>query len=283
MEERIIEPPRAAARHLGSILAFRGVLDHLELIASLTRREISSRYRGSFLGFCWPVLQPILLLGVYTFVFSTVFGARWPGIYANDLVGYAVVVFSGLVTFNIFAESIRPAPMLLVKNRNFVTRVVFPLEILPIVQVAAAVVHAAVGFLVLLAFLLISGAPLHWTIGWIPAVWLVFAIFSLGVTYLVSTVSVFVRDIEPMIGIAVVGLFFGSAIFYPIERLPDSLQTIIRAIPTAAAVDLTRGLLLLGEAPDPKSLVGALVVSFSTLLVGYAVFMAAKRRFADAL
>ena len=283
MEERIIEPPRAATRHLGSILTFRGVLDNLELIASLTRREISSLYRGSLLGFLWPILQPVLLLGIYTFVFSTVFGARWPGIYANDVAGYAVVVFSGLVTFNIFGESIRSSPRLLLKHRNFVTRVVFPLEILPVVQVATALTHAMAGFAVLVIFLLVTGAPFHWTALWIPLVWVPFALFTLGMSYLISTLSVFVRDLEPLVGIFVMGLFFGSAIFYPIERLPDALQTIVRMIPTAAAVDLTRSLLLLGRIPEPGAVLGALAGSLATLVVGYAVFMMAKRSFADAL
>ena len=282
-EERIIEPPRLIPRRLGSIATFSGVFGNLELATSLTRREISARYRGSLLGFCWPILQPILLLGVYTFIFSTVFGARWPGVYEDDLVGYAVVVFSGLVTFNIFGESVRTSPKLLLSNRNFVKRVVFPLELLPVVQVAAAVVHAGAGFLVLLVFLVLSGAPLHWTACWVPVVWLVFAIFSLGVCYFLSTLSVFLRDLEPVIGILITGLFFGSAIFYPIERLPEVAQTLVRTLPTGAAVDLTRSLLLLGELPGPEAFLGALAVSFAFLFVGYALFMKAKGSFADAL
>ena len=283
MEERIIEPSGLVPKHLGQILAFQGIFGHLELVAGLTRREIASRYRGSWLGFCWPVLQPLLLLGVYTFIFSTVFGARWPGVYESDLIGYAVVVFSGLVTFNIFAESVRTAPRLIVANRNFVQRVVFPLEILPLVQVGAALVHAAAGLVVLLVFLVASGAPLHWTACWVPLVWLVFAIFSLGVGYLIATASVFVRDLEPLVGIVITGLFFGSAIFYPIERLPESLQALVRAVPTAGAVDLTRSLLLLGTTPSAGAVLGPLCVSLGTLVVGYACFMRAKGSFADAL
>lgn len=283
VEERIIRPPRLVPDDLGAILGFRGVLGNLGLVASLTRREIGARYRGSWLGFCWPVLQPLLLLGVYTFIFSFVFGARWPGIYESDVVGYAIVVFTGLVTFNIFAEAVRSAPTLILGHRSFVTRVVFPLEVLPVVQVAAALVHAAAGLVVLFVFLLVSGAPIPWTAAWLPLVWLSFAVFSLGLCYLIATVSVFVRDLEPLIGILIMGLFFGSAIFYPIERLPEGIQAIVRLVPTAAAVDLSRSLLLLGVTPPPATLVGPLVVSIGTLCFGYACFMKAKGSFADAL
>lgn len=283
LPERIVEPPQLVSGGLGSILLFTGVFRHLDLVAQLTLREISSRYRGSLLGSVWPFLQPLLLLGIYTFVFSVVFGARWSGIYGSDVVSYALVVFSGLVTFNIFAESVRTAPKLVLSNRNFVKRVVFPLEVLPVVQVAAAIVHAVAGLAVLLLGLLVVGAPIGWTALLLLVVWAGFAFFSLGVCYLVATISVFVRDLEPLVGIAVMGLFFGSAIFYPIDRLPDWMESSIRLVPTAAAVDFTRELLLLGQLPDPAAALGAGAVSVTTLVVGYACFMTAKGRFADAL
>lgn len=283
VEERIIEPQRLLPPNLPSILLFTGIWRNAELISSLTRREIAARYRGSWLGLLWPVLEPLLLLAVYTFIFSVVFGARWPGIYESDVIGYATVVFSGLVTFNIFSESVRACPKLILANRNFVQRVVFPLEVLPVVQVGSALFNAITGFLVLLVFLLGSGAPLTWTALWIPVVWVGFAVFSLGIAYAVAAASVFVRDLEPLIAIAITALFFGSAIFYPLERLPDAIQELVRLVPTAAAVDLTRSLLLLGKAPDAFHLLGPGAVSIVTLFVGYGYFMKVKGSFADAL
>lgn len=283
MQERIVEPPRLLPRRPIDLVSMSGVLRHGQLIRDLTRREIASRHRGSWLGFVWPLLQPLLLLGVYTFVFSFVFGARWPGIFASDVAGYAVVVFSGLVTFNIFAESVRVCPKLILSNRNFVQRVVFPLEVLPVVPVLAALVQAGVGLVVLVAVLAFSGAGLPASAIWLPFVWAVFAVFTLGVCYLVATVSVFVRDFEPLVAIGITGLFFGSAIFYPLERLPDQAEAWLRLLPTAAAVDLSRRSLLLGESPDPSTIAGPLIVSFGMLLIGHAVFVRVKERFADAL
>ena len=283
MEERIVEPPRWRPRKLGALISFEGLRRNRGLVGNLVRREVAARYRGSWLGFFWPILQPLLLLGVYTFIFSLVFGARWPGIYESDLAGYAIVVFSGLVTFNIFAESVRGCPKLIISNRAFVQRVVFPLEVLPAVQVGAALVHASIGFAVTLVFLVASGAPVYSTVFVVPFVWLGFAAFSLGVCYLVATIAVFVRDLEPLIAIGITALFFGSAIFYPLERLPDGVEVWIRFLPTAAAVDLSRRLLLLGEMPGQQDLLVPAAISFATLLFGYVCFMRAKGRFADAL
>lgn len=283
MEERILQPPTIAPRRFFDALFAVAIWRNLGLIRSLTSRELAVRYRGSWLGFCWPVLQPLLLLGVYTFVFSFVFGASWPGIYDSDLAGYAVIVFTGLVTFNIFAESVRACPRLILAHRNFVQRVVFPLEVLPVVQIAAACVHASAGLAVLVLFLLASGVPVGLTALWLPVVWAAFAIFSLGVCYAVAAVSVFVRDLEPLVGIGMTGLFFASGIFYPLERLPDEVEVWIRLVPTAAAVDLSRGVLLLGRAPEPAALLGPAGVSLGAFLLGYTIFLRSRERFADAL
>ncbi|MCR9095257.1 MAG: ABC transporter permease [bacterium] len=283
MEERILQPPGVAPRRLVDVLFAMAIWRNLGLVRSLTARELEVRYRGSWLGFCWPVLQPLLLLAVYTFVFSFVFGASWPGIYDSDIAGYAVIVFTGLVTFNIFAESVRACPKLILAHRNFVQRVVFPLEVLPVVQIAAACVHAAAGLGVLLVFLVASGVSIGWTALWLPVVWAFFAVFSLGVCYAVAAISVSVRDLEPLVGIGMTGLFFASGIFYPLERLPDDVEAWIRLVPTAAAVDVSRSVLLLGVAPSPEALLGPGAVSFVVFLLGYAIFLRSREGFADAL
>jgi lipopolysaccharide transport system permease protein len=283
LEERVIEPPGLIPPDLGAILIFAGIWRNWGLVSSLSRREIEARYRGSWLGFLWPVLQPLMLLGVYTFIFSFVFGARWPGIYESDVAGYSIVIFSGLVTFNIFAESVRSCPKLIVSNRTFVQRVVFPLEVLPVVQIVASLVHATIGLIVMIVFMVLSGAPVHLSAMGLPLVWLGFAAFSLGICYVVTALSVFVRDFEPLVAIGITALFFGSAIFYPLERLPDDVEVWARLMPTAAAVDLSRRLLLLGEVPGLDMLVGPGLVSLATLLFGYVSFMKVKGRFADAL
>ena len=283
MEERVVEPQKLVPADLGSILVFAGIWRNAGLIASLTRREVAARYRGSWLALLWPGLQPLLLLGVYTFVFSLVFGARWPGIYESDVAGYAIVVFSGLVTFNIFSESVRPCPKLIRSNRTFVHRVVFPLEILPVVQVATALIHAGIGFVVMIVVMVLSGATIHTTAFALPFVWFGFAVFTLGICYAVAAAAVFVRDLEPLVAIALTGAFFGSAIFYPLERLPEEIEGWVRLLPTAAAVDLSRRLLLLGELPPIATMVGPAAISVGTLFVGYIGFMKAKGLFADAL
>lgn len=283
MEERVLEAPRTLPRFRWEVLSLAVIWRNAGLIRSLTQRELAARYRGSWLGFSWPVLQPMLLLAVYTFVFSFVFGATWPGIYDSAVAGYAVVVFTGLVTFNIFAESVRSCPKLVLANRNFVQRVVFPLEVLPVVELLVALVHAAAGLAVLLVLLVASGVPLTAAALWLPLVWGIFSVFALGVCYAVAALGVFVRDLDPLVGIGMTGLFFGSAIFYPLERVPDPFAAWVRLLPTASAVDLSRSVLLLGQAPRWEQLAGPALVSLAVFAMGYGLFVRTRGRFADAL
>jgi lipopolysaccharide transport system permease protein len=147
---RLFTSPR---RMVGSLI------EHRNLIVALTVREVLGRYRGSVLGLFWSVFQPILMLAVYTFVFGLIFRSRWPG-GSGSRSEFALVLFSGLLVFNMFAECLNRAPTIILSNTNYVKRVVFPLEVLPCVTVAVALFHLFVSFIVWLVFYLIAiGIP----------------------------------------------------------------------------------------------------------------------------
>lgn len=280
---QIRQPPRPVPEGLSPVGALAGLLRQRELVGQLVRREVSLRHRGSLLGAAWPVLQPLLLLAVYTFVFSVVFGARWPGLYGGEMLGYAVAVFTGLVTFQIFSESVQAAPRLILSNPNFVKRVVFPLEVLPVVKVLAALARAGFGLAVLLIFLVASGHAPGATALMLPAVWAVLAAFALGAVYLLSALAVFLRDLEQVVGLAMTAFFFGSAIFYPLDRVPESAQALLGLLPTTAVVEATRQVLLVGELPAARPMLVAVGVAIATLALGHATFAKCRRAFADVL
>jgi lipopolysaccharide transport system permease protein len=199
-----------------------GLLRHRELIAQLTRREVSQRYKGSLLGMAWPLVQPLLMLTVYTFVFSVVFRARWPSLPGADTADFALVIFTGLITFSIFSETVSAAPGLILANRNLVKRSVFPLEILPIVKASGALVQGVFSLMILLAGMLALGFTPSWTALCLPAVWLPLWLFSIGSAYFLSALGVFVRDLGQLVGVVITALFFGSAIFLSLSAVSGS-------------------------------------------------------------
>jgi len=277
------EPPRAWPDGLGIRAIGRSLATNRELIALLTRRELSQRYRGSALGAAWPVLQPVLLLGIYLFVFAVVFGAEWQEEWARGRAGYALTVFAGLVTFQIFSESVGSASRLIPAHANFVKRVVFPLEVLPLVKVLAALVQGAIGIAILVVAMMALGRVPGPEALLLPLVWIPFALFTLGVVYAVSAIAVYLRDLDQVIGLVVTMLFFGSAIFYPLSRVPETIQPLLASLPTAVAVEGTRQLLLAGRLPWGSASMVSLASSLLVLVLGYACFQKSRRGFADVL
>lgn len=255
------------------------------LIVHLVRRQISQRYRGSIGGLLWSFLLPLVMLVTYTFVFGEVLKARFTvteGV-AESQVDYALMLFCGILIYTIFQESLGAAPTLMQFNANYVKRVVFPLEVLPLTTVAAATVNGviATGILVLVTL------GLKWEISstlWLfPIVLAPMAMFTVGLTWFLASLGVFLRDVNQVIGIALTILFFMSPIFYPVERLPDYLQGIVLASPLTIFIENARHTLLLSRTPDWNSLGLASIAAFAIMQLGYAWFMKTKRGFADVL
>ncbi len=144
---------------------------HHELIWRLTERDVSSRYKGSVMGWSWSLVQPLLTLSVYTFVFSQVFRNRWEGS-EGGIMGYAINLFAGLITFGVFSECMNKAPDLVSGQPSYVKKIVFPLEVLSVVNVSAAAFHSLTGIAILLLFELFAWGQVSTTIVWLPLVWL---------------------------------------------------------------------------------------------------------------
>ncbi|CAM8401539.1 TagG ABC-type polysaccharide/polyol phosphate export systems, permease component [Candidatus Methylopumilus universalis] len=252
------------------------------LIKSLAEREILGRYRGSFLGIFWSFVNPIFMLLVYTFVFSVIFKARWNA-GSDSRTEFAMVLFAGLMVFNFFAEVINRSPSLILNNVNYVTKVVFPLEILPMVAIASALFHLLISLIVwLLAYGLIFGMP-HITALMIPIVILPLLLFSIGLSWGFASLGVYLRDLSQFLGVVVTVLMFLSPIFYPISSIPENYQGLLLLNPLTPVIEMTRQVLYMGELPN-LSILG-LYIGAGVLFAGLGFFWFQKTRkgFADVL
>jgi lipopolysaccharide transport system permease protein len=269
--------------HLNPLAITRSLWRHRDLLRQFTRREIEGRYRGSFLGLFWSFINPLMLLLIYTFVFGVVFQARWPQSRTANLQEYALVLFCGITTFNIFSECIGRAPGLIIGVPNYVKKVVFPLETLPVAVLGAALFHALVSLVILLVANLLITGTLHWTLVLLPIVALPLIFLSLGLTWFLASLGVFVRDVNYVIALIVQMLFFTSAIFYAPESLPEPFRSLLGFNPMVAIVENMRRVILWGTLPDWSDLALWLLVTGALMLLGYAWFMKTKKAFADVI
>lgn len=253
-----------------------------ELISASAKREILGRYRGSFLGLLWSFFNPLFMLAVYTFVFSVVFQARWGG-GSGSKTEFALVLFAGLLVFNLFAECINRAPGLILSNTNYVKKVVFPLEILPFVALLSALFHTLISLGVwLIAYTLFFGIP-HLTVFYLPLVLLPFCLFLMGLSWALASLGVFLRDVSQFIGLLTTALMFLSPIFYPATALPEDYRRILYLNPLTTVVEQTRDVLFWGKTPDLFMLGIYCVVTLGIAWLGFAWFQKTRKGFADVL
>ncbi len=249
----------------------------------MARRDISSRYRGSLIGLAWSFINPVLMLLVYTFVFSVVFKARWNVGGNESKTDFAIVLFAGMIVFNLFAEIVNRAPSLITSNGNYVKKVVFPLEILPWVALGSALFHGMVSLSVLLLAQFILKLSLPWTSIFLPLVLLPLIFASMGLAWFLAAFAVFVRDVGQITGIFITILMFMSAVFYPLSALPEKYQVWLKLNPLVLIITESRKSLVFGELPDWTSLGLALFASLAIAFAGFWWFQKVRKGFADVI
>lgn len=254
-----------------------------ELIWRLTEREVLGRYRGSLFGLAWSFLNPMAMLAVYTFVFSQIFKIRWETLHNTGPAGFAINLFAGLIVFNLFSESALKASGLVLSNPNYVKKVIFPLEILSVVDIAGAFFHGVISILALFLVELLALHQLPWTIVWLPFVWLPLLLGCLATSWILSAIGVFVRDIGQLVALGVNILLFASPIFFPASALPAGWQPFLWINPLAHVIEQTRRVVIMGVSPSALYLVGGLVLSFLFCGAAYRTFGRAKKIFADVM
>jgi lipopolysaccharide transport system permease protein len=256
---------------------------HRYLIWQFMRREIEVRYKGTYLGIVWSMIHPLLMLGIYSFAFSVVLQARWRSDRSESLGEFAITLFAGLIAFNLFSECVNRAPSLVVTSPNYVKKVVFPLEILSVSSLGSALFHAmvSIGVLVLGGILLLGTAPRG--ILWLPIVALPLIGLSLGLSWFLAAMAVYVRDVGYATALGTQMLFFLTPVFYPMELVPEDLRPLLRLNPLAEVVEEFRRVLVWQQPIDWGAWLVVALVSAVVLMLGYGWFMKTKVGFADVL
>jgi len=275
-------PPLMQPFNASPIAMIKSAFTHRNLIRTLIGREVSGRYKGSVLGIFWSFFTPALMLVVYTFVFSVVFKARWAG-GGESKSEFALILFAGLLVFNLFSECVNRAPGLVLANTNYVKKIVFPLEILPLVSLGAALFHAAVSLLAWLIFyVLLFGMPPA-TLFLLPVVVLPLVLLTLGVSWFLAAISVYLRDVGQFTGIVTTAMLFLSPIFYPRSTLPQNYQAALQANPLTLPVEVARDLLFWGRMPQWSSLAIYAAASVLIAWAGFTWFQRTRKGFADVI
>jgi len=222
------------------------------------------------------------MLIIYTFVFGFVFKARW-GQGTTDKYEFALVLFAGLIVFNLFSECISRAPGLILANVNYVKKVIFPLEILPWVVLGSALFHAGISLGVLLIFLTLLGHDFFWSMLWLPVVLLPFLLLIMGLSWLLASIGVFIRDVGQVVGMALTVLMFMSPIFYPLSALPETISQYLFLNPLTFVVEQVRNILLWGQQPNWSYLGIYSFISIVIAWLGLLFFEKTRKGFADVL
>ena len=271
---------RPARRSIGPLEVFACCWRHRTLVALLARRDILARYRGSLLGVLWSFVNPLLLLGAFLFVFSTVFEARWR-VPAMDKGHFALILFPGLIVFWLFTDCFSRAPKLMRDNSAYIKNVVFPLEVLPWVVLLSALFHAGASSAVYFVFYaFITGTP-PWTAVLFPVVLVPLALFALGTVWFLSAIGVFVRDLAQVTPVATTLLLFLSPLFYPLSAVPESIRGVLQLNPLAHVIGEARGVLLWGEVPDWGAFGLASGLAWLVAWLGLLWFNRTRKGFAD--
>jgi lipopolysaccharide transport system permease protein len=254
---------------------------HRALVLRLTRREIAARYTGSLFGLAWTIVTPLVMLAIYTFIFGVVFPVKWPLPGEAGTGHFALILFIGMILFQFFADCVTRSPGLVLENVSYVKKVVFPLEILPWIAVLHAGFNALIATGVLIvAYLALAGLPPLSALA-TPLTILPLVLITLGLTWILASLGVFLRDLRQLVALLTTGLMFLTPIFYPVSAVPAQYHWVLNLNPIAPVVENARQALIFGHWPDWGLLALHLVIGYAIAWAGLVWFLKTKKGFAD--
>lgn len=253
------------------------------LLWQFAKRDVLGRYRASILGLAWSFINPLLMLGVYSFVFVGVFRARWPGSENGGGSEFVLQIFAGLLVFNFFAEVASRAPNLIVEQPNLVKKVIFPVELLTWVTILSGLFHFSISVATLLVVLLFFHGSLSATVLALPLILLSFIPFLLGLSWFLAAGGVFIRDVGQMMTMVVSLMMFMSPVFYSISSLGEKAQFWMNLNPLTLIIGQVRTVLLHGQWPDWLALGSYAFFSLIFAAAGASFFQLTRKGFADVL
>ncbi len=254
---------------------------HRRLIWSLTKRDIQSRYRGSFGGGLWTILNPLLLTATYYFVFGIVLQARFPGDPSRE--GFVLYFLAGMMPWLAISEALGRSPTVIIEHYNFIKKLIFPSEILPAIRTLAALISSLIALWIFFVLLLITRDSIPLSSLWFPVLLVPQVLLTLGLSYILAAAGAFLRDLAQIIGFVLTLWFFTTPICYPDTAIPQELMSILGKNPLYALVRGYRAIFLEGTAPEFAALWKLWLVSIVIFLIGTRWFSKLQRSFADIL
>lgn len=250
----------------------------------MTIRAIQERYRGSVLGAAWSFLTPIMMLLVYTFIFSTVFQTRWPGTIGDgNKLQFAILLFSGLSLYGFMSEVLLQSSNIIINHTSYVKKVVFPVIVLPIMVTMSALFNLAVSLIILIIFQVLSEHFVHLTTLYLPIIILPLVLCLLGLSWFISSLGIYLRDINQVITPIVTALLFLGPILYPMSALPEVAQKYMYLNPLSFPVEQVRDIVIWGKNPNWSGLIIYSLLSALIFIAGNMWFNKTKNGFADVL
>ncbi|WP_371874559.1 ABC transporter permease [Undibacterium terreum] len=260
---------------------------HRRLLIQLCKRDLTARYKSSVLGLFWSLLLPLLMLAIYAFVFGEIFKSRWGDAPApssiSEKLNFSLILYVGLIVFNWLAECLSKSPTIILNHASYVKRVVFPLEILPVVPIVIGAFHFLMSFVVFVIFT--SFSPIEITTYWllVPLLLVPYLLCLIGIAWILCSLGVYFRDMEQMIPALTSALMFLSPVFYAVQVLPVAFRPWLMANPLTFIIETLRNLLIWQKCPPATTWICFYFLALVLFYVGHACFKKLKRGFADVL
>jgi len=255
----------------------RSLFRHHKLMTSMVRRDILARYRSSFGGSLWTILNPLLLMTTYYFVFGRVLKTKFEG------GSYVLYFLAGILPWLAFSEAVGRSPSIMLEYRSFVKKLVFPLETLPVNLVIAGAVTEGIGLAIFTLGLLYSRHALPWSVLWLPALIVPQLLLTVGLCWFLAALGVFLRDLGQVLGFVLTAWFFLTPICYPESQLQGTMLKVQSLNPIFVLVHGYRTVFLDQRAPDAAPLIGLWIAALALAILGHAFFHKLRRSFADVI
>jgi len=269
------------ATSLQSLL--RSTWVHRGLIVQLARKDVIGRYKGSLLGLAWSFLSPLFVLGIYTLFFTEVFHVHWATMDGDGKGQYATALFAGLIIYTVFADCITRGSQLVTGNANYVTKVIFPLEILPWVSSLTAIYYALASLAVLAAFSLIFTRHIASTFLLFPVIFVPLMLLSTAAGWLLASLGVYARDVSQMTTLITIALLYTSPVFFPLDHASAGMRSVMRLNPLTFLIEQARRVLLWNQLPDGLGLSVYTAGCLLSCWLAYVWFQRTRGGFIDVL
>ncbi|MDF9840209.1 MULTISPECIES: ABC transporter permease [unclassified Paenibacillus] len=257
------------------MILFRQIYGYREMLKNLVVRDLRTRYKESVLGFLWTLINPLLMLLIYSIVFKTIM--------RMDIENYSIFLFAGLLPWQYHQTVVSSNTSIIINNNGLIKKVYFPAEILPLSSTIAGAINFLLSLLVLLVSMIVVGVPFSLNIIFLPLLLFLQMIFIFGLSLILSSLNVFFRDLEHIVGILMMAWFYMTPVFYPLSMVPEKFQAIFALNPMTPLEQAYRQIFYYGKPPEMHTLGSFFVYSVIFLIVGLLLFNNLKKKFAEEL